>query len=323
MDIPETALEERPEKGPGSLLTEARLRLGLEPHNVAEMLHLRIHQIHALEADDYESLPEPTYVKGYLRAYCQLLSLDPDVIVKRYSDLIKPAVSESFEGIAPDKQTVSSDSLVKLFSAGLVVLVAGLTITFWYSSKNSPADNMTSGTDYTAAPLAEQSNPSSAEESQAHNQVAFEPAKDVAVVPAEVEKVNPPVTSNPGATVTTTAPESEASDVVSATVAAPPAAKTNQASLLPESDELARSRLLVRVNESSWVDVRDARDNKLIYETVPSGREIPLEGLAPFKVFLGNASGVQIFLEGNAYDFSLHQRGLTARFSLGKAPGAR
>jgi len=80
--------------------------------------------------------------------------------------------------------------------------------------------------------------------------------------------------------------------------------------------ERSRSRLVLKTANTSWIDVRDVYDNKLIYETVPAGREIPLEGMAPFKVFLGNAEGVQIFVEGKEFNFSRFKRGQTARFSL-------
>ena len=75
--------------------------------------------------------------------------------------------------------------------------------------------------------------------------------------------------------------------------------------------------------KESWIDVRDAKGNKLIYESVPAGREIPLEGLAPFSVFLGNANGVQVFFNGKAYDFSSSQHGLTARFKLDAKAGVQ
>ena len=326
MEIPETQAENQPNKAPGVLLTEARLKLGLEPQNVAEMLHLRVHQIHALEADDFDNLPEPTYVKGYLRAYCQLLSLDPDAIVKMYSDLIKPAEPESFEGIAPEKQTASNDNLVKMFSAGLVALVAALTITFWYSNKNDQTVDSVSVTTSSAPPVVEPESPVDVSEMQREGQAEKFPAQ-INVEGASDTDNNVPSGSS-GSIATTAAPVVEQTTPITVSPVPvqspePVAGVNNQTSLLPESDNLARTRLLIKVNEGSWIDLRDARDNKLIYETVPSGREIPLEGLAPFKVFLGNASGVQVFLEGKPFDFSSHQRGLTARFTLDKAPGAR
>ena len=66
--------------GPGVRLAQARDELGLPVKEVARMLNLSPSHITALENDDYESLFGPTYVRGYLRSYAQLLGLPPEEI---------------------------------------------------------------------------------------------------------------------------------------------------------------------------------------------------------------------------------------------------
>ena len=78
-----------------------------------------------------------------------------------------------------------------------------------------------------------------------------------------------------------------------------------------------RSRMVLRAIQESWVDVRDARDNKLLYENVPPGRSIAIEGVAPFSVFLGNAEGVRVEFNGQNFDIGRYKRGQVARFTLG------
>jgi len=78
-----------------------------------------------------------------------------------------------------------------------------------------------------------------------------------------------------------------------------------------------RSRMVLRATQESWVDVRDARDNKLLYENVPAGRSIAIEGVAPFSVFLGNAEGVRVEFNGQNFDIGRYKRGQVARFTLG------
>ena len=331
-----------PAEGPGKLLTDARLKLGLEPQNVAEMLHLREYQIRALEADDYENLPEPTYVKGYLRAYCQLLSLDPDRVVKMYSDSIQPPVHESFEVLATEKQAASNDNLVKLVSIAMIALVAGLAATFWLTNREPDLSQptQTSSVETPADSMAEIPTTVVDEANQVQEPLQeSQPETETTSVPeAGPEKIVKPEAQNtvkrePDAPVVGSA-ESSTTPVPPVAVtknpvippAAPPTSSEGlnaEPSLLPETDPSAHSRLLVKVLKESWVDVRDAKGNKLIYESIPAGREIPLEGLAPFSIFLGNASGVQVFLNGIQYDFSSYRRGLTARFKLAADAGAQ
>ena len=81
--------------------------------------------------------------------------------------------------------------------------------------------------------------------------------------------------------------------------------------------DVPRSRMVLRAIQESWVDVRDARDNKLLYENMPSGHSIAIEGVAPFSVFLGNAEGVRVEFNGQNFDISRYKRGPAARFTLG------
>lgn len=321
METTETTEMNQPVSGPGNLLTEARLKLGLDPKNVAEMLHLREHQIRSLEADDYENLPEPTYVKGYLRAYCQMLSLEPEKIIKMYTDFITPPVKESFEGIAPDKQAASNDDLVKMVTIGMVIVVVGLAIAFWMGENDSEPVPEPAPVAVTPTPTIEQetdtapANTTPVTNEVANTQPAAEQPAAEQPVPIKVEDAQPQETKPQSSPVTKPEPAPEPA----ASVSSDPQA----VSLVPVIDETNRTRLLIKVAESSWVDVRDARGNKLIYETVPAGREIPLEGLAPFSVFLGNADQVQVQVEGKEFDFSEFKRGLTARFKVERKQGAQ
>lgn len=318
-------------KGPGSLLTDTRLKLGLDPKNVAEMLHLREHQIRALEEDDYDNLPEPTYVKGYLRAYAQLLSLEPDRVIKLYTDYVTPPapVRESFEGIAPEKQAASNDNLVKLVSVALVVLVAGLAIVFW--SGNSEVEETQPAVEASAPyTVPQETTPTEAQDAAA--EAATQPMQEEAV--SEPQSVTPPqqVEAEKPVMAPIASPaeplQEPAQQPMEQPVVVTPGQQTSagikrEESLLPATDNEIRTALVLKVVATSWVDIRDARGNKLIYETVPAGREIPLEGLAPFSVFLGNADGVEVQVEGKPFDFSGSKRGLTARFKIARPAGTQ
>ena len=80
-----------------------------------------------------------------------------------------------------------------------------------------------------------------------------------------------------------------------------------------------RALLVLSTVQDSWVDVRDAQGNKLLYETVPAGRVVTLDGNAPLKVFLGNAAGVKIEFDGKPFNPIPYMHGQVARFTLGAA----
>jgi len=80
-------------------------------------------------------------------------------------------------------------------------------------------------------------------------------------------------------------------------------------------------KLSLVTTQDSWVEVRDAKQNRLLYEMVPAGRTVVLEGAGPFSVFLGNVEGVSVELNGKRFDTTPYRRGPIARFSVGEPAG--
>lgn len=68
----------------GSTLREARVRRNLTLQQVEEDTKIRVKYVQAMENEDFDIMPGPTYVKGFLRTYSEFLGLDPDVIVGEY-----------------------------------------------------------------------------------------------------------------------------------------------------------------------------------------------------------------------------------------------
>jgi cytoskeleton protein RodZ len=68
----------------GNSLREARIRKGLTIKDVETVTKIRSRYLEALEEDDFEVLPGPTYVKAFMRTYATFLKLDADAMVERY-----------------------------------------------------------------------------------------------------------------------------------------------------------------------------------------------------------------------------------------------
>ncbi|MCL9685022.1 helix-turn-helix domain-containing protein [Legionella maioricensis] len=63
---------------PGVQLSSIRQQKGYSIEYVASKLHLRTRIIELIETGEFNLLPEPVFVKGYLRAYSKLLGVSPD-----------------------------------------------------------------------------------------------------------------------------------------------------------------------------------------------------------------------------------------------------
>jgi hypothetical protein len=69
----------------GNSLREARLRQRLDFAELEQAVKVRAKYLRALEDEHFDLLPEPAYVKGFLRAYASFLGLDGQLYVDEYS----------------------------------------------------------------------------------------------------------------------------------------------------------------------------------------------------------------------------------------------
>ena len=70
---------------PGAQLALIREQKGYSVEYVAGKLHLRARVIQLLEADDYNNMSEPVFIKGYLRAYAKLLDETPEPFIDTFN----------------------------------------------------------------------------------------------------------------------------------------------------------------------------------------------------------------------------------------------
>jgi len=107
----------------GTKLARAREAQDLSVADVARALRLGIKQVEALEANAYDKLPGRTFVRGFVRNYARLVSLDPDRLVAEYF----PALQAETHYIQVPSQHISfsehhSKPWLKWLATGFVVV---------------------------------------------------------------------------------------------------------------------------------------------------------------------------------------------------------
>jgi cytoskeleton protein RodZ len=127
----------------GQKLRRAREALRLTTIDIARQLRLHEDRITALENDDYQNMPGVTFVKGYLRAYAQMVNLSGDEIIADFERLnLMPESSRSYM-LNLKKQPVSLKDkpvrwLIYIISLSLFVLVA-----IWWNTLSHTDSNLT------------------------------------------------------------------------------------------------------------------------------------------------------------------------------------
>jgi len=125
-----------PERGAGpeigQALKDARRRLGMDIKEAEEETKIRAKYLRALEAEDWEVLPAPAYVRGFLRTYGALLGLDGEMLADQFRRRHEAtgAASPASENFLQGSRTPGSrpSSRGPLIAGVALVIVAALVI---------------------------------------------------------------------------------------------------------------------------------------------------------------------------------------------------
>src|SRR3989339_967999 len=115
---------------PGALLREARERLGLSIADAAAHTKLAPRQIEALEADDFQHLPEMTFVRGFVRSYAKILQLDAQPLLADIPQVNAPTVPLAPNSVEVPFPNAYSPQRQNLIWLGAALLLAVLVVAF-------------------------------------------------------------------------------------------------------------------------------------------------------------------------------------------------
>lgn len=114
----------------GNTLRERRISLGLSIQQVEATTNIRARLIEALEDGDYERLPDPGYIRGYVSSYARLMELDPNPLLQllkaetgrgRFHQLDLPQIDEA---VAPTGQQHAVPSRIAWIAAAVLAVAA-------------------------------------------------------------------------------------------------------------------------------------------------------------------------------------------------------
>lgn len=92
---------------PGEYLRQVRISQSKNLEDVSVDLKISEKSLEALELDQYTSLPEATFIKGYYRSYAKYLGVDATAIIQRFDEIY-----QNDTGLLPNKAL--DDSPIKI-----------------------------------------------------------------------------------------------------------------------------------------------------------------------------------------------------------------
>lgn len=124
-------------ENPGMQLAQLRLQRGYSVDYVASKLHLRVHIVELIERGDFHLLPQPVFIKGYLRAYSKLLGVPADPFISLYNTHFDDA--NKTERVAlwqSKKESHRVEHFIK-WGTALAALAVFTAVGIWWQQQNA------------------------------------------------------------------------------------------------------------------------------------------------------------------------------------------
>lgn len=297
----------------GKELKTEREHRGLSLEDVHEDTRIGIDFLRSLEQGKIEHLSHPVYARGFVRSYAHYLGLDSDRIAEDFSKVFQ--TEDHFDKINPDdiptslrasKEVMLNANYSKILGILLsLMIILGIGWFIYYSYNSSLNDH---GQDFVS------------QDSAVDPQFRDMPLSDVPHPPEEFTAHDEPgeseefadtgfngLTLEPEASLSRTSSGSDADDSVQAAAreradeqAGPdPEIRTEVEDEIPL--DLEKSTIDIQAREECWLRIAADQSSREVYLRPGESVSVEFENLV--QITLGNAGGVDIYLNGSLYPF--------------------
>ncbi|QDC44014.1 helix-turn-helix domain-containing protein [Methylophilus medardicus] len=310
--------------GCGSVLKAAREAKGLSIHEVCSQLRLGVKQIQAIEQDDFEKLPQPSIVRGFIRNYARLLNIDVQPIIEAYQRLApnNAPLSLSVRSNASRSVIDKPPPMMRpqrLLTLLVFLVLAGVAAYFYINHikpqalKDAALALEVDKINDTAGQEIPMPIPEAVSETTGSAPAMTAPENvDATAATPVTESVAPPIAEADPSAVTTAPVLAENTIVSSPTPAAGQAAENTSIKAV----EPQKATLTFKVTEDSWVRIEDMQGKKVFSEVLPAGSERQFTAEKPVNVTVGHAGGTRLMIDNQPYDLTQATRGRVARIQL-------
>jgi len=345
---------ELPEVVEGELqarLIKLREEAGYDIPQMADALCLSEEVIVNLENEAFDLLPEPPYVRGYLRNYAKLSEEDSSELIKRY-EALRGADADELDFQIKASTTLKNEQKKHISPVWtqlimLAILLGGISyastvpeIKTWFTEKwqsfsaqldPATAENNPSllGDLPVPTPLPEEeintaantqvlttnteTTPSAEEASTPTATTETETVATIETTSTTTEQATATETTEESETQTTTETETTTNETATETVSTAESATETETVAATSSDTI---NIKLVFNNEVWLRIRD-KESKTVFEGLnKEGTEKTIDLQKPLTFRVGNAQGLSLFIDGKAVDISSYINGSIANFTL-------
>lgn len=259
---------------------------------VATDLKLTTTAVGYLESGQWDRLGPSVYVRGYLRAYARLVDVDLGDVESHFAIQEKAAGAETLAAMAASAPPPGWRRYHRFASYALgtaLLAVPALLVLI----------RAFDGSLFVSEPATADPRPATSQE-------------------AREADGEPPVIASMTGISTRRQESARPAEPLNLTPADPllePAA-LNAPQAVSGDDDAGTRLLELRLTEEAWIDIRDARGERLLFGLQPAGSEHAIDATGGLEARVGNADGVDARLGGELFDLRPHTKRDIADFSL-------
>jgi len=286
-------------ESPGEHLKRERESRGFSLKKVFEVTRVPLKYLEAIEADDYDILPQPAFVKGYIKAYCKFLGIDDNDSVLRFEIYLREKSGKSYELTplpnAADKRPRQIPSCyVKWIASGLAVLGVIAVVVIYAVKHRSAPPVQPAAQDVTAAPEQPKvAEPAAAVQSDKAASAGQANLQRPSATVKGVQLSSPPaaaVQSDKAASAGQANLQRPSATVKGVQPSSPPA-------VTPEKRAAGRHTLYVKASEETWIKLRIDDAAEPVDVLLRPGEAVSWKAEEAFSLIVGNAGGVELVLD--------------------------
>ncbi len=270
----------------GDCLRAERERQGISEKQAADLLHITMHYVRAIESDSYEKLPGIVFARGYIKSYGLLLGLDNEDLIERFDAMVAERSGEARNQVESERRNERQGQLIVWSLIALAAFVLGYLVVWAYFKFSDAGQNGVVAASETRdqAPLS-----------------VIQSEFDVAILRGEVLR-SPLSLSNS---------QPKATDIAQSEAVTRRIRGSLRSELKVLPGRLARERdggqftevitlgtdlLQVTFVDSGWIEIGGAVNEPIYRNIHRPGDVLQVTGRAPFDVLLGDAGSASIKL---------------------------
>lgn len=277
----------------GQRFKQAREKKGLSIDDVAAKTFILKSHIRALEANDFEALPQPTFARGFATTYGRFLGLDKNLVIQSFDAQYPATLKQKYATVinAPMQPmgTLNREARASVrinpFVIGGILLVLGLAIFIF--NKVSKAHNET---------------------------VEQAPASAAASMPSQ-DQVTGASLTNAGSAIVTNTVTASGLPATGAAITGVAVTADNASAASATGQTAAKASLEIFVKDNTKITIIDATGNTILQGEQARG-SYQLTGQAPFQINIDKVSNVSLDLNKQPIKLSNYAQNDKANFTL-------